>query len=212
MDCCEDNATFYSSCHDLKLDIHTSLSVSLFSYLDVAGLRSEVVETAIDGKTVNVLTPEAEAVVASCHSVFKEQMLTLQDCYLLQAILPLCNKNKLLTFITKNRVAIAFELSLAVTTYILSTIRNHQVSFQLWSSDEFVEAVSKYEFARFINSAFTLPYKYSICAVVPSFAQRALLSKEGQKGTALIVKHLCNKAFVRRLIDRLPQHLQRSSY
>jgi len=211
-DICEDNATLYYPNYDLKLDLHASLSVSRFPYVDVDSIRGEVVEKILDEVAINVLTPEAEVIVTACHSVFKEQMLTLQDCYVLQQFLPLCDRDKILWLLRKNRVILAFELSTILAESILRAIRGRKPTFQLYSDAGLVGEVAKFEFTRLIRSDFHLPYRYSLYAVLASFAERALLSREGQRGATLLARHLFNKAFVRRLAARLPKHFRRSSY
>jgi hypothetical protein len=209
MDSCEDNLTLYFPSFDLKLDLHNSLSVSLFPYLDADSLRSEVVESFLDQTPVNVLSPEAEVVITACHSVFKEQMLTLQDCFMFRHLLPLCNRDKLQVLIQKNNVNAAFELStnLAATAFKMAGTAD----FSSEDSGVLIQA-AQYEFARFSSSGFIFPYKFSAYAFCICFAERALLNRLGQRGAANLTMHLFNRAFMKRLIARLPKHLQRTSY
>ncbi len=209
LDSCADNLTLYCPLFGMKLDLHSSLSVSLFPYLDANILKEEVQETSIDQTPVKVFSPEAEAVITACHSIFKEQMLTLADCYMFQHLLPLCDKPKLARLLKENNVTAAFKISTALSMLLFEVAGASKLPKV---DDGFPNNVARYEFARLIRQDLFFPYKYSWQVILLCFGERALLNREGQHGASKVTKQLFNRVFLRRLTDRLPKHFKRVSY
>jgi hypothetical protein len=64
----------------ISVDVYIHPCVANLIYLDGSQLLEHTMNVKIDGVTVKTLSTDAEAVIVAAHAVYKEHLITLNDC------------------------------------------------------------------------------------------------------------------------------------
>lgn len=192
--------TLYSKKHRLNIDLYLHPTVADMIYLDKDTLMNHTVQTELESSTVRTLSPEAEIVAVTSHSLYKEHMYTLNDHYTLLTLLKKAKLQKALELANETCTTTALKVS-ATLSYLISehtnTTNSHLKNLiALFKNNG--DAQLK------LNSRqLDLPYKYNPYHLTRCFIEKIRRDNLSLSTTPLLLKRGFTKRFLTLLTARL---------
>jgi len=173
------SATLYSAPHVMNVDLHLQISVSRLVYLDTKLLREHITGIIVDDVQVPVLDGPASLITYSAHSIYKEQILTYSDFYIIVFEILQMDKRKL--EITANlanelHAGLCTKTTLLLADNLIRSILNRSVpeiirAAEMIKVSEIEKRVIHYLTSNLEQST-KLPYSYPPSAVAAAFASK----------------------------------------
>jgi hypothetical protein len=173
------------------VDLYREASASHVIYLNKQLLRATVqnVETRVGSQRVHTLRPEADLLATLAHSVFPEQLYTLNDYYSTLYYLTQMDTQASVDFVTmveENSVSYAVRSSLGITAALHHATHN-LVPLNLRETLAALGGSTR-EVSRFTRGSSETPHRFSVYAMLVFLLERA----KDARGRASIVRQLMN--------------------
>jgi len=194
-------ATLFSLTHKICIDLTTQVAVSGLIYMNKKVLFEHVVGLDVSGTNVKSLDPQAELLTAIAHSVFKEQIYTLNDYYTIV----------MLTQYWKDATKLAKELHLK---HALETVLNITLTITVNTFGPSNPLTKHFEKMGITSStvlddkAVELPKKYPLAPLIVEFLKKLAIDQLTSSSLSSAVLSFCNLDFYRRLLN----HATREKY
>jgi hypothetical protein len=195
---------------DIKVDIYNEIAVSNIIYLDKQKLADfKIIRKLPNGRTVEMLAPEADLVVLIAHSIIKEHMYTLSEYYTYINYLKQINKEKFLQLAFQSNVTIPIKTHTTITALL------HKKAFGKVPKtlENILDALGEdtLEAASVCKKDLEMPHKYHPLTVLRSLMEIAK-EKKSRDSMALQVLRMLRPSFTKEFTKQLIQHIKRETY
>jgi hypothetical protein len=187
--------TMFSPEHKMNIDLTTQIAVSGLVYANKQLLFDHLCEVQVNDVTVQKPEPKAELLVASAHSVFKEQTYTLSDYY---------------TFVLSTqhwkeatKLAENFFLEYILDTTLRITKRVTETSFGSMKTStkrSGSEGTSVKDFE--------LPKKYALSSLMVAFLKKIIADPVSKQSLPVTARSIYEPAFYKKIVE----HATRKTY
>jgi hypothetical protein len=183
----------------MNVDLQIQPSVSNLPYLSKTFLMENTERRNLGELEVNCPTTEAEIIVIASHSLYKEQMFTLNDYYTITLLAERADIDNLINLAKKAKVLEAVRLALTLCSNITQSVFNVELQ---------VSRIGRT--LGFSNTTMpkTLPVKFPFSLVVKLLAIKACKDEEMRRMVAPAIMRLATPGQLKRLIS----HITRSTY
>ncbi len=149
---------------EMTVDLYLEPSVSNIAYLKTEELMEDLTFKNIDGVRVNTLSAQGEFIAVISHSLFKEQMITLNDYYTLAALAQQTALNRIIEMAQNTNTIPVLKLIAGVCSAITEEVFGESLNLNVCKiAKELDASLAKIE---------NLPYKFPMNSVI-----RLLLEK-----------------------------------
>jgi len=170
------SATLYSAPHVMNVDLHFQIGVSRLIYLDVRLLQDHVVRINYDKSSAPILDNQASFVADVTHSIYKEQLLTLSDFYVVANGILSMNSHQLestLDLVKKAHATFSAKAVLLLTDRLTRLTFNRTIpaiveAAELINVNRIEAKVINFLMTR-LELDFKLPFSYPLLAVAAAF-------------------------------------------
>jgi putative nucleotidyltransferase-like protein len=193
--------TMFSPKHKLNIDLTTQVAVSGFIYVDKEAIFKHVKTLQVSGTTVQTLEPEVDLLVIAAHSLFKEQLYTLNDYY--SFVLSAQSWEKAIelsdSFHLKQSLNVVLETTIGITASAFGSLNpieteiGHKVLLNRFGLD-----CHKLEF----------PKKYALGTIGTAYQNKIRTDAVSQKSLLRVVRLAAKPE----LYHRIVQHVIRKTY
>ena len=179
------------------IDIRPEIALSHIIYMDKNKLLKYVTKARLNGKEIQVFSPEVELAIVAAHSVINEEVYTIQDYYLGLSYLVKMNSggvNRFLHIVKENHITRSATCHFAITAILHEAAHGmipdgiRQILGKL--GDE------KRETVKLIKNNLKLPHKFSLLTVAKTIMEKAHEAK-ARRSLAVQIAHMLNPSFAR---------------
>ena len=193
--------TMFSLAHRMCIDLTTQVAVSGIIYVNKKVLFDHVSELDFSGTMVRILEPHAELLTVTAHSIFKEQMYTLNDYY---AIVMLTQHWE-----EASKLAEKLHLKHALETVLKMTRTITVNAFgSLNPLMEGFETLGITSAAASSGKDIELPKKYELAPIIVEFLKKFATDRLALNSLSSVTRSLCSPEFYRRIVN----HATREKY
>jgi hypothetical protein len=173
------SASLLDVASEMNVDLHLQIAVSQLVYMDVRQLKDHVVRREFNGLSVPVLDSHASIITDTTHALFKEQLLTYSDIYLIVSALQGVDSRQMqstLDLITKTHSALAAKTAVTLINHLTKQAFNKTIP-EVVQLDNLIclnsveQKVMNFLKAQFEHE-FNLPYNYHIFGVAAAFISK----------------------------------------
>ncbi|MEM5816016.1 MAG: hypothetical protein QXL14_03135 [Candidatus Aenigmatarchaeota archaeon] len=197
---------------EYDVDIYNKISASYLIYLDKVKLKKCVRDVQILNEKIRNLTPEAEIIVFSIHSIIPEQLFTLMAYYSILYYLEGLNSAKIENFVEltkENRVVYPVKSCLS----IVAELHRSAHGFVPEKIEELIEifGIDKSETKKLIDSDYKLPFRFSWSAIIKTIAEKTK-EKEFRRSMLKQTIYMANPKLARWVLWNIIWRRKRESY
>jgi len=185
---------------EMNVDLQLQPSVSNLPYLSRKFLMQNTVLKNINGFDVNAPTLEAEIIVIASHSIYKEQMFTLNDYYTITILAEHADPGRLLNLAKEAKVLEALRVIIALCSQITESVFDTRLKIS-----ELRQTLGASPSSAFVPN---MPMKFQFSLVIKLLAIRA--SKDGEMRRMVVpaMARLASPTQLRKLVS----HITRRTY
>jgi len=192
--------TLCSKNHRLNIDLYLHPTVADMIYLNKDALMNHVTQVELGDSIIRTLSPEAEIVAVTSHSLYKEHRYTLNDHYTLLALLKEGEPRKVLELANETCTTTALKVS-ATLSHLLS-----EQTDTTYSRVEDLIALFKNDYDTLLKlntCQLDLPYKYNPYRLTRYFIDKIRKDNLSLSTTPLLFKRSLTKRFLTLLTARV---------
>lgn len=193
--------TMFSPSHRMNIDLTTQVAVSGLIYMNKELLFDHVDELEVCGELVRTLEPHADILAVTAHSIFKEQMYTLNDYYTFTMLTQHWKETSKLA--EKLHLKHALETALRMTEAITSNA--------FGSSNPLTKEFKALGITHATASSgkdIELPKKYDLATIIVEFFKKITADPLAMNSLSSAAQSFYNPAFYRKIVE----HATRGKY